>query len=235
MILNTKEDQKKAAAVMAAGELQNGMAAGLGTGTTVYYLIQEIARLVSEGLAIHVIPTSEQTRILADQLHIPLLSTDDAPAADLAIDGVDSVDSSFWSVKGGGGALFREKIIASNARRVIWILDESKLCGHLSEVMLPIEVVPFGFPYVMKEVRTLGFRPRLRSDGEKPFLTDNGNYILDLAGDSSMDYREKSVLLKSLTGVVETGLFPDFCEKLIIGGPDGVRILENIQRGHQIV
>ena len=120
-----------------------------------------------------------------------------------------------------------EKLIASNARRVIWILDESKLLNHLSEVPLPIEVVPFGFSYVMKEVAALGFRPRLRLNDGMPFLTDNGNYILDLAGDSSMDYREKSALLKSLTGVVETGLFPDFCEKLIIGGADGVRVLEN--------
>ena len=207
------KEQKKAAAVMAAGELRDGMVAGLGTGTTVYYLIQEIARLVKEGLTIHVLPTSEQTRSLASQLNIPLLSTDTAPVADLAIDGVDGVDSHFWSVKGGGGALFREKLIASNARRVIWILDESKLLNHLSEVPLPIEVVPFGFSYVMKEVAALGFRPRLRLNDGMPFLTDNGNYILDLAGDSSMDYREKSALLKSLTGVVETGLFPDFCDK----------------------
>ena len=217
MMPDTKDkqikEQKKAAAVMAAGELRDGMVAGLGTGTTVYYLIQEIARLVKEGLTIHVLPTSEQTRSLASQLNIPLLSTDTAPAADLAIDGVDGVDSHFWSVKGGGGALFREKLIASNARRVIWILDESKLLNHLSEVPLPIEVVPFGFSYVRKEVAALGFRPRLRLNDGMPFLTDNGNYILDLAGDSSMDYREKSALLKSLTGVVETGLFPDFCDK----------------------
>lgn len=104
MVPFTKEEQKKAAAVMAAGELRDGMVIGLGTGTTVYYLIQEIARLVSEGLVIHALPTSEKTRLLASQFRIPLLSADTAPAADLAIDGVDGVDSSFWSVKGGGCA-----------------------------------------------------------------------------------------------------------------------------------
>lgn len=235
MVPFTKEEQKKAAAVMAAGELRDGMVIGLGTGTTVYYLIQEIARLVSEGLVIHALPTSEKTRLLASQFRIPLLSADTAPAADLAIDGVDGVDSSFWSVKGGGGALFREKMIASNARRVIWILDESKLCCRLSDVLLPVEVVSFGFRYVMKEVRALGFQPRLRANGNIPFLTDNGNYILDLSGDPSMDYREKAAQLKSLTGVVETGLFPDFCEKIIVGGPDVVRVAENNKRGHLMI
>lgn len=227
MILQTTEEQKKAAAEKAAEELRDGMVIGLGTGTTVYYLIQKVARLVEEGLSIHAIPTSEQTRGLALKLHIPLLTPENAPAIDLAIDGVDAVDDSFTAVKGGGGALFREKLIASSARRVIWILDESKLHRHLSEVLLPVEVVPFGFPYVINECCSLGFLPALRQNGSQPFLTDNGNYILDLAGTPSMNYEKLAKKLKSLTGVVETGLFPDYCEKLIIGGEEGVKIQMN--------
>lgn len=231
MDLLTKEEQKQAAAIKAAKELRDGMVIGLGTGTTVFYLIQEAARLVREGLSIRAVPTSERTRLLASQLNIPLLSIKDAPPIDLAIDGVDAVDDSFWSIKGGGGALFREKMIASHARRVIWILDESKLHSHLSEVLFPVEVVPFGYRYVMNESRSLGFIPTLRRDGGTRFLTDNGNYVLDLAGGPYMDYKEQSRKLKALTGVVETGLFPDFCEKLIIGGPEGVTIRKNGSSG----
>lgn len=225
--MEMQDYQKKSAALEAAKELQNGMILGLGTGSTVYYLIQEAARLIREGLHVCAVPTSERTAYMADELGIPLLSVESLPSIDLAIDGVDAIDDHFQAVKGGGGALFREKMIAGKARRVIWIMDESKLVSHLSQAVLPVEVVPFGFKYVMEECRKLGFRPELRYVDGTIFQTDNGNYILDLAGNGTMNYQEKAQQLKRLTGVVETGFFPAFCEKIIVDGKDGITVHAN--------
>ena len=262
------EEQKKLAAVKAAGEIQDNMILGLGTGSTVYHLIVKLAERVRGGLSIHAAATSARTEELAAHYGIPLIPFHGAQQIHLAIDGVDAIDPDFHSIKGGGGALFREKVIALKALRVIWIMDQSKLVPTLNGLTLPVEVVPFALEYVEEQVRAMGFTSCLRRNGDGPaedgpdrgrldksgldrsrlvrnglirnglvrsglsgdnpganaFLTDNGNYILDLQGKEGMDYRLMAGKLKALTGVVETGLFGNICEKIIVGTKDGVMV-----------
>ncbi len=262
------EEQKKLAAFKAAGEIQDNMILGLGTGSTVYHLIVKMAERVRGGLSIHAAATSARTEELAAHYGIPLIPFHGAQQIHLAIDGVDAIDPDFHSIKGGGGALFREKVIALKALRVIWIMDQSKLVPTLNGLTLPVEVVPFALEYVEEQVRAMGFTSCLRRNGDGPaedgpdrgrldksgldrsrlvrnglirnglvrsglsgdnpganaFLTDNGNYILDLQGKEGMDYRLMAGKLKALTGVVETGLFGNICEKIIVGTKDGVMV-----------
>ena len=223
------ENQKRTAAKEAAKEVKDHMILGLGTGSTVRYLISELARLAEMGLSFQAVATSEKTEIMARQRGLSLLPVGKAPKIHLAIDGVDAIDEDFFAVKGGGGALFREKVIASRASRVIWIMDERKTVHHLSCVPLPVEIVPFGFLYVKEEIETLGFTTTLRrtENGGQPYVTDNGNYILDLEGNPAMDYPDLANKIKAMAGVVETGLFPNFCEKIIIGTDEGCIIRRN--------
>lgn len=235
------EEQKKLAALKAASEIQDNMVLGLGTGSTVYYLILKLAERIRGGLHIHAAATSARTEGLAAHYGIPLIPLHQAEQIHLAIDGVDAIDPDFYSIKGGGGALFREKVIASKAMRVIWIMDQSKLVPTLNGLTLPVEVVPFATGFVEEQVQAMGFISRLRRngngldgdglDGNNPdrddsgasaFLTDNGNHILDLQGKEGVDYRLMAGRLKALTGVVETGIFGNICEKIIIGTEDGV-------------
>ena len=262
------EEQKKLAAFKAAGEIQDNMILGLGTGSTVYHLIVKLAERVRGGLSIHAAATSARTEELAAHYGIPLIPFHGAQQIHLAIDGVDAIDPDFHSIRGGGGALFREKVIALKALRVIWIMDQSKLVPTLNGLTLPVEVVPFALEYVEEQVRAMGFTSCLRRNGDGPaedgpdrgrldksgldrsrlvrnglirnglvrsglsgdnpganaFLTDNGNYILDLQGKEGMDYRLMAGKLKALTGVVETGLFGNICEKIIVGTKDGVMV-----------
>lgn len=262
------EEQKKLAAFKAAGEIQDNMILGLGTGSTVYHLIVKLTERVRGGLSIHAAATSARTEELAAHYGIPLIPFHGAQQIHLAIDGVDAIDPDFHSIKGGGGALFREKVIALKALRVIWIMDQSKLVPTLNGLTLPVEVVPFALEYVEEQVRAMGFTSCLRRNGDGPaedgpdrgrldksgldrsrlvrnglirnglvrsglsgdnpganaFLTDNGNYILDLQGKEGMDYRLMAGKLKALTGVVETGLFGNICEKIIVGTKDGVMV-----------
>lgn len=219
----SKEEQKKAAAWQAAAEVRDNMVLGLGTGSTVYYLIEKLSQRVRGGLSVHAVATSLETADLARRFDIPLISLEDAPAIHLVIDGVDAIDPDFYSIKGGGGALFREKIIASKARRVIWIMDRSKLVRSLSGRVLPVEVPAFAVPYVEEQVKEAGFMTKLRIKNGTVFVTDNGCHILDLTGDAAMDYPMAAGRLKAMTGILETGLFDDICEKIIIGTENGTR------------
>lgn len=216
------EELKKAAALKAAEEIKSGMMLGLGTGSTVYYLVQHLGDLAAAGLQIHATATSRATEDLARQNGIPLVDIKKVREIDLAIDGVDAIDPAYQAVKGGGGALFREKVIATRAKRVIWIMDERKLMPHLSHVPLPVETAPFGYHFTEKEIKDLGFIPELRTRDGEIFITDNGNYILDLAGNADMDYRIMAHKLKEITGILETGFFGPICEKIIVGTENGV-------------
>lgn len=215
------EEQKKAAAHMAASEVKDGMILGLGTGSTVYYLIRKLSERIQDGLDIHVTATSLQTENLAAQSGIALLPFSKTETIHLAIDGVDAIDPEFYSIKGGGGALFREKVIAQKARRVIWIMDQSKLRHSLGGEILPAEVPFFAVPYVQAETARMGFTSVLRMNGKAVFVTDNGNCILDLTGSDGVDYRQASAELKAMTGILETGLFGNICEKIIVGTENG--------------
>lgn len=218
------EELKKAAALKTAEEIRSGMMLGLGTGSTVYYLVQHLGDLAAAGLQIHATATSRATEDLAWQNGIPLVDIEKVREIDLAIDGVDAIDPAYQAVKGGGGALFREKVIATRAKRVIWIMDERKLMPHLSHVPLPVETAPFGYHFTEKEIKDLGFIPELRTRDGEIFITDNGNYILDLAGNADMDYRIMAHKLKEITGILETGFFGPICEKIIVGTENGVII-----------
>ena len=221
------EEQKKAAAWQATAEVKDGMVLGLGTGSTVYYLIQKLSERLHDGLQFHATATSLRTEEWAANYGIALLPLSKAETIHLAIDGVDAIDPDFYSIKGGGGALFREKVIASKALRVIWIMDQSKLKDSLNGEILPVEVPAFAVPYVEEQAARMGFASALRMKDNSAFLTDNGNNILDLTGNSGLDYRLASTRLKSMTGILETGLFENRCEKIIVGTSNGVEVRRN--------
>lgn len=187
----------------------------------------KIGELVSQGLNITAVATSKSTEKLAMALNIPLLSIDEVVKIDLMIDGVDEIDGSFNAIKGGGGALFREKIVAHLANRVIWIMDENKWVESIGNFPLPIEVLPFGYTHLLEKLDEYALNPVLRIYEGKTYITDNGNYIFDLHLENAINLDELHRKLSALTGVLETGLFINTCEKIVIGSEEGLRILEN--------
>lgn len=222
-------EQKRLAGEKATEYIKDGMIIGLGTGSTVYYTIKKLGDLVSEGLNIKAVATSHSTESLAMELNIPIVSIDEVDRIDLAIDGVDEIDGTFNAIKGGGGALFREKIVASLAKQVIWIMDESKFVDTIGNFPLPVEVLPFGFTHTLKRLIEYSLNPELRKVDGKTFITDNGNYIVDLRLGKQMNICEISKKLNSVTGVLENGLFINMCDRIIIGTDDHVKVIENFQ------
>lgn len=223
-------ESKRLAGEKATEYIQDGMILGLGTGTTAYYMIKKIGELVQKGMRIQCVATSKNTEKLAKELHIPLLSIDEVERVDLAIDGVDEIDKQFNAIKGGGGALFREKIVASQAREVIWIMDESKLVDHIGRFPLPIEVLPYGYKQIIKKLNEYELNPIIRMDKNQIFITDNGNYIIDLHIGSPMDIRDTYKKINGVTGILETGLFLNMCQRIIVGTNNGVKVIENTFR-----
>ena len=221
-------EAKKQAGIKAVDYVKDGMIVGLGTGSTAYYAIEEIGNRVKQGLNINAVATSAGTESLAEQFHIPLLEIDDIDHIDLTIDGVDEIDPQFNVIKGGGGALLREKITASFSDEVIWIMDASKQVPSLGSFPLPVEVLPFGCSHVLRRLSDL--RPSLRMDGDFPFITDNGNYIIDLNLGAPFPITEISRRLSQIPGILETGLFLNMCSRIIIGTADGVKTIENNTR-----
>jgi ribose 5-phosphate isomerase A len=211
------EHKKKSAGEKAAEYIEDGMVVGLGTGSTAYYLIKKLGSLVSEGLFIKAVMTSNATEKLAGGMNIPLLSVDEVNGIDLLIDGVDEIDKNFNAIKGGGGALFREKLVARLARRIIWILDDSKLVDNLGKFPLPVEILPFGHTHTIKKMKKEGMNPVLRISDDGIYKTDNGNYIADLHLEPPVDIQKLDARLKSIVGVLETGLFLNKGERMIIG------------------
>lgn len=172
-------ESKKAAAERAAEYIIDGMTVGLGTGSTAYWAIQKIGQKVKEGLKIRAIATSKESEQMAVQLGIDLVPFSEIEVIDITIDGADEVDHAWNLIKGGGGALLREKIVASMSKQLIIIVDESKLVYGLGAFPLPVEIVIFGFEMTMKKLEQLGCNPALRMQNNEPFITDNGNYIVD--------------------------------------------------------
>jgi ribose 5-phosphate isomerase A len=222
-------DSKRAAGEKAAEYVKNGMSIGLGTGSTVYWTLVKLAEMVKEGLRIQAMPTSEQTAKLAVELGIPLLKPyPSMKKLDLTIDGADEVSSDVNLIKGGGGALLREKMIASYSSVYITVVDHSKCVSELGQFPLPVEVIQFGWELTSIQIARLGCAPVLRMKEEAPFLTDNGNYILDCPFGTIIKPEERVVQLNRIAGVVENGLFVNMTDVLIVGRADGkVRIHEN--------
>ncbi|MBP1745094.1 MAG: rpiA2 [Firmicutes bacterium] len=220
-------EEKKIAGIKAAEYIQDNMVLGLGTGTTAYYMIEKVGELVSEGFNLKAVATSQNTADLANKFKIPLVSIDEVEKIDLAIDGVDEIDGRFNAIKGGGGALFREKMVADIADKVIWIMDSSKVVDSIGAFPLPVEILPYGYSHTLKKLKSLSFNPVLRIKDSVPFVTDNHNYIADLHIGKAFDIECVSQKLKSITGVLETGLFLDTCDIIVIGTGNGVEIVEN--------
>jgi ribose 5-phosphate isomerase A len=220
---------KEAAADSAATQLQDGMVVGLGSGTTAALAVAAIGRRVREGLKIVGIPTSEKTADQARLLNIPLSTLEECSTIDVTIDGADEVEAGTLNlIKGGGGNLLREKIVAVASSRMIIVADERKVVSELgNRAPLPVEVVPFGWKTTAKRLEQAGARPTLRlgSDG-KIFLSDGGHYILDCAFGSIRSPRLLQAELDSIVGVVEHGLFIGIACQTVVGGSTGIRILE---------
>ncbi|MBE6089498.1 MAG: ribose-5-phosphate isomerase RpiA [Clostridium beijerinckii] len=221
-------EQKRVAGEKSAEYIKDGMILGLGTGSTAYYMIKKVGELIKNGMKIKAVATSKSTESLARELKIPLLSIDEVDRIDLAIDGVDEIDNEFNAIKGGGGALFREKIVASLANEVIWIMDESKLVDGIGEFPLPVEILSYGYKHVIKELQDYSLNPKIRMKEEEIFVTDNGNYIVDLHIGTPMNINDVYNKVNRITGVLETGLFINMCNRIIIGTNSGAKIINNI-------
>ncbi|MEH7272712.1 ribose-5-phosphate isomerase RpiA [Neobacillus vireti] len=208
-------NEKKEVGEKAVEYVKDGMVVGLGTGSTVFYTITKLGQLVQQGLSIKGVPTSEQTRQLAIELGIPLASLAEIEHIDVAIDGADEVDPRLNLIKGGGGALLREKIIAAAAKTFIVVADSDKNVDTLGTFPLPIEVVPFGYEMTVKHIRELGGSLKLRQKDGTPYLTDNGNYIIDSSFQEITQPRELEKKLNLIPGVVDNGLFVGMADIVI--------------------
>lgn len=218
---------KKMAGEAAAGYIKDGMILGLGTGSTVYYTILKVGELVKDGYDLIGIPTSKKTEELARSLNIPIGSLDEYPTIDLTIDGADEVDPRLNLIKGMGGALVREKIVAASSRKEIIVVDESKVVRRLgTRSPLPVEVIPFGASFVHERLKVLGGNSKIRENDGKVFISDNGNAILDTVFDAIDRAEQLEREINSIPGVVENGLFLGLADMVIVGHEDGTEILE---------
>ncbi len=215
------EQAKKLAGERAAEYVQSGQIVGLGTGSTAYFAIVKLGALVSAGLDIKGIPTSEASTDLAKECGIPLIDFSQTTKIDVTIDGADEVDSAFTLIKGGGGALLREKIVAHATRMQIIVADDSKLKQKLGAFPLPVEVTPFGWQATQSQIHDLGCEPVIRTSEDEHFVTDNGNFILDCPFGQIDEAARLEKALRSIPGVVESGLFVSLTDRVIIGNSDG--------------
>ncbi|MFS1664247.1 ribose-5-phosphate isomerase RpiA [Streptococcus sp. zg-JUN1979] len=221
------EELKKIAGVTAAQYVTDGMTVGLGTGSTAYYFVEEIGRRIKEeGLDIVGVTTSHRTSEQAKRLGIPLKSVDDVDVIDVTVDGADEVDPAFNGIKGGGGALLMEKIVAAPTKEYIWVVDESKCVDTLGAFKLPVEVVTYGAQRLLRVFELAGYRPSFRQLDGKPYVTDMGNYIIDLDLKAISDPVVFGHMLDTTVGVVEHGLFNGMVDRVIVAGKEGVTILE---------
>ena len=229
----SKDSLKQRAAEAALDLVKDGMVIGIGTGSTAAFFVSAVGERVRAGLNVKGVPTSEQTRALAEKEGIPLTTLGDAGQLDLTVDGADEVDTAFRLIKGGGGALLREKIVASASKHVAIIVDQAKCVDHLGAFPLPIEVVPFGVRVTERRISELlgvygegEVTVRLRTDqfGE-PYVTDGEHLIVDAAFNKMTNIEGLASSLDSMTGVVDHGLFIDLCDTLIVGADQGVQLL----------
>ena len=230
MDASQQNQYKKEAAQAAAQLVENGMIVGLGTGTTAAYLVNELGRRVAEeGLRFTGVPTSERTAEQARSLGISLATLADIREIDLSIDGADEVQlGTLALIKGHGGALLREKIVASASKRMAVIVDEAKLVKRLGGTLaVPVEVVPFGWEATARKLKAIGAGAELRPGvDDKPYVTDGGHYILDCAFGPIADPKKIARELDETVGVVEHGLFLGLAKQVFVGGPGGVKILK---------
>jgi ribose 5-phosphate isomerase A len=222
------DEIKKLVAEKAVDLVKADMVLGIGSGSTVAYFIAAIAKKFREGLVCTAVPTSSQTRQLALKEGIKLTDLNDVESIDLTIDGADEADHQLHLIKGGGGYLLQEKMVAAFSREMVVIADNNKFRPFLGGFPLPVEVIPYGWKQVKKKVeKQFGIEIRLRENGGSPFTTDHGHYILDCSFRKIEDPAALNTELHLIPGIVETGLFTDMCNKAIIGYPDGTTKIIN--------
>ncbi len=237
--LSPIDTAKYVAAYRAADMVEDGMRVGLGTGSTAAWLVRRLGeRVQQEGLRIKGVPTSTRTAQLAREVGIEVVSLDQAGWLDLTIDGADEFDGDLNLIKGGGGAHLQEKIVATASDQMVVIADAGKEVETLGAFPLPVEVIPFGWQTtrtlieeVLDTMDVLGTNSALRMNGEAPFVTDEGNHILDLHLQRIGNARQMALVLNQVPGVVENGLFIDICDKVVVGYGDGRVELRDINAG----
>lgn len=226
--MTDREGYKRQAALAAADRVASGTVVGLGTGSTAGHAITELAARLDDGRLADVsgVPTSEATAAMARRLGIPLVDPGPTHPVAVAIDGADEIAPDLSLVKGGGGAMLRERIVAALAAEFVVVADSTKLVPALgSTAPVPVEVAVFGIAATMERLAPLG-EPSLRHDGDRPFVTDNGNAVIDLTTGPIADPAALDTELRAVPGVLATGLFVGMAHLAVIAGPDGVRYLE---------
>jgi len=239
MNLTPIDRAKFAAARRAVDLVEDGMKLGLGTGSTAAWMVRALARRVQEeGLKLSCVPTSTRTADLGRELGLKIIGLDEAGWLDMTIDGTDEFDSDLTLIKGGGGAHLMEKIVATASDRMVVITDASKEVRNLGAFPLPVEVIPFGWQAsrmlieeLLSAMDVMGTKAALRMDGTRPYMTDEGNHILDLSLGRIGNARQLSLALNQVPGVVENGLFIDICDAVVIGYPDGRVEMRDIGTG----
>lgn len=218
----TQEEIKKKLGKYAADLVPANTTIGMGTGSTVFWLIQELAIRVRDGFFVKIVPTSSQTKKLAAEAGIGSAELNDVDLLPLTIDGADEIDDHFQLIKGGGGALLQEKMVAAASKKLVIMADESKMVKQLGQFPLPVEVITTGWKQVEKKILAAGCgKVALRKVNSQPFVTDNGHYIIDCHFEKIDDASALNISLHLLPGVVETGLFIDMASSVIIGRADG--------------
>ncbi|HUR25810.1 MAG TPA: ribose-5-phosphate isomerase RpiA [Candidatus Thermoplasmatota archaeon] len=223
-----REALKRKAGEAAADLVQDGMVVGLGTGSTVRYFIEALGKRVAAGLKVQGIPTSEASAVLARSLGIPLTTLDEKAVVDLTVDGADEFDAQLRLIKGGGGALTREKIVAKASKRFVVVADEAKQVKELGTTFaLPIECIDVAKAPLLRRLQELGATAKVREVSEgRPFRTDNGHLIVD-AKFARIEYPEAiEQAIETMPGVLACGLFLGLCESVLVGADDGVRTVK---------
>jgi ribose 5-phosphate isomerase A len=219
---------KSAAGFQAAEMVEDDMVIGLGTGSTVFYMIERLSARVREGLKVTGVPTSYQTAIRAREYHIPLTTLDDSPVIDLAIDGADEVDPRLNLIKGRGAAHTREKCVAAAALRFVVVVDEQKVVRRFS-APVPVEILPFGVAPALAQLRGLGCDPVIREAVKKdgPVITDNGNFIADCRFPEIANPAALEAAIAQIPGVIESGLFTGYADKttVIVGNEKRCKVI----------
>lgn len=225
---NPVDEFKRQAAEKAVQQVEDGMVVGLGSGSTAVYAVRAIGRLLAEGKLSDVVgvPTSQRTAHEAEEAGVPLVTLDEEPYVDLTIDGADEIDPELCLIKGMGGALLREKIVAAASERMIVVGDYRKRVAKLgTNTPVPVEVIPFARRPVMEYLELLGARVELRMNGKRPFRSDEGNFILDCYFDLIEDPAQLGQTMRQQPGVVEHGLFLNLATAAVVAGPEGIQVL----------
>ncbi|NKI32496.1 ribose-5-phosphate isomerase RpiA [Croceivirga thetidis] len=226
MSSNPKDREKEIAALESLKYIKDGMKVGLGTGSTAAHMVKGLGRLVANGLQVVGVPSSDATETLAIEVGIPLTTLDKAKRLDVTIDGADEFDGNFQLIKGGGGALLREKILAYNTDINIIIADAAKQVERLGKFKLPVETIQFATTSISKILEEMSLSPILRMKADQPYTTDEGNFILDIDIFDVDDLTTLNTKLISIPGVVETGLFLDTTSIVIVGQGETTKTLK---------